>query len=85
MRYIEQLNILITGSVLNNNITIWNVPDFNEIGKNTTEHYVARVEIMNKSNDIVQIITGGSTGQINIWNVKKIKKNKFSIELLTSF
>ena len=40
---------------------------------------------MSESSDIVQIISGDNKGLINIWNVKKINENKFSIELITSF
>ena len=85
MRYIEQFNILVTGSWDNTNITIWSVLDFNELNKATTQNCIFRLEIMSKSNDTVNIFTGDTNGQINIWNVKKIKNNKFSIELITSF
>ena len=84
MRYIEQFNILVTGSYDNKNITIWSVPDFNELNKATTQNGIVSLEILSKSNDIVQIITGDN-GQINIWNLKKINENKLSIELITSF
>ena len=40
---------------------------------------------MSQSNDRVQILTGGKGGCINIWNVKKLSENKYSIELITSF
>ena len=83
MRYIEQFNILVTGSWDNKNITIWSVPDFNELNKATTKNRILRVEIMSKSNDTVNIITGDEVGLIKIWNVKKINENKFSIELST--
>ena len=79
MRYIEQLNILVTGSFWNKFITIWSVPDFNELNKATTQNGILRVEIMNQSNDSVNIITGDTNGQINIWNLKKINENKFSL------
>ena len=85
MRYIEQFNILVTGSWDNTNITIWSVLDFNELNKATTQNCIFRLEIMSKSNDTVNIITGDTNGQINIWNVNKISENKFSIELITSF
>ena len=85
MRYIEQFNILVTGSCLNKNITIWSVPDFNELNKATTQNCILRVEIMCQSNDSVKIITGDTIGQINIWNVKKLNENKFNIELITAF
>ena len=85
MRYIEQFNILVTGSHFNKNIIIWSVPDFNELNKATTIHGIFRVEIMSQSNDSVKIITGDTHGQINIWNVKKINENKFIIELIISF
>ena len=85
MRYIEQFNILVTGSYDNKNITIWSVPDFNELNKATTQNGILRLEIMSKSNDSVNIITGDTNGQINIWNIKKINDVKFIIELITSF
>ena len=85
MRYIEQFNILVTGSYDNKNLTIWSVPDFIKLNKATTQRGIYRVEIMNQSNDTVNIITGDMNGQINIWNIKKINENKFSIELITSF
>ena len=85
MRYIEQFNILVTGSYVNKNITIWSVPDFNELNKATTQNFILRLEIMIQSNDKINIITGDDVGQINIWKVKKINENKFSIELITQF
>ena len=85
MRYIEQFNILVTGSYQNKNLTIWSVPDFNELNKATTQNGIVRVEIMSESNDSVNIITGDTNGQINIWNVKKINDVKFSIELINQF
>ena len=86
MRYIEQFNILVTGSYDNKNITIWSVPDFNELNKATTQHSILWLEIMNQSNNTVNIITGeGYSGLINIWKVKKINENRFSINLITSF
>ena len=85
MRYIESFNILVTGSFLNNNITIWSLPDFNELNKATPQNCILRLEIMSQSNDIVNIFTGDDEGFINIWNVKKINDVKFSIELITSF
>ena len=84
MRYIEQFNILVTGSQYNQNITIWSVPDFNELNKASTQDCIIRVEIMSKLNDRAHIITGGN-GQIDIWNIKKLNENKFSIELITQF
>ena len=85
MIYIEQFNILVTGSYYNNNITIWSVPDFNELNKATTQSAIFRLEIMCLSINSVNIITGDYVGQINIWNVKKVNQNKFRIELITSF
>ena len=72
MRYIESFNILVTGSFLNNNITIWSVPDFNELNKAATQNAILRVEIMCQSIDSVNIITGDKKGWINIWNINKI-------------
>ena len=36
MRYIEQFKMLVAGSLLNTNLTIWSVPDFNVINKTIT-------------------------------------------------
>ena len=57
---------------MNNNITIWSVPDFNELNKAATQNAILRVEIMCQSIDSVNIITGDKKGWINIWNINKI-------------
>ena len=40
---------------------------------------------MSQLNDSLHITTAHTYGWINIWNIKKVSENKFSIELITSF
>ena len=82
MRYIEQLNILVTGSWNNKNITRWSVPDFNELNKATTQNNVIKVEIMSESNDRVHLVTIDNLGYINIWNLKRINDNNYNIKII---
>ena len=47
MRYSENHNILITGSVNKKSITIWSVPYFDILSRAKCEYEVSRIEIMN--------------------------------------
>ena len=64
------------------NITIWSVPDFNELNKATTQNNVIKVEIMSESNDRVHLVTIDNLGYINIWNLKRINDNNYNIKII---
>ena len=87
MRYLKQFNILVTGSRNNKNITIWSLPDINELNKAYTKYGILKLEIMSESKDRFDIITGDNKGYVNILKIMKINENgnKFRIDLLTQF